>query len=125
MEQKILLKTKAQFATFVESYCAPLRQYYSSSASKVYFPEKVSSCYSDEIANIENFARPLWALSGLFQYTDDTESVKTVLDMIKHGVSEDDPLYWGEIQPYSQIIVELPSIALFLYVHKEYYRVLS
>lgn len=67
------------------------------------------AAYPDEIAQMEAFARPLWAIVPML--AGDCEGVEPLWahwrEGIINGVNPDHPEYWGEVEDYDQRLVEM------------------
>ncbi len=65
--------------------------------------------YPPEIAEMEAFARPLWAIVPML--AGGCEAVEPIWaawkEGIIHGVDPDHPEYWGEVEDYDQRLVEM------------------
>ena len=73
--------------------------------------------YPEKAMAIEKFARPLWGMCW------DSEVPEDQIEAIRLSIAEccapSSAYYWGRMEDYSQIAVEILPIALFLHNKKE------
>ena len=110
------LLTKQDYLDLAEDLCRPLLPCFTPNESTVHLPHRFRSNNRDEEESVECFSRPLWGMAGLVKNRDH-ELGKTICRMIKNGINPDFDTYWGKLEDYSQIIVEMPAIAFFLYTN--------
>ena len=114
------LHSKEDYMQFAEELLKPLYKYYEKGESSIKLPNVVKSTYESRIVNIESFSRPLWALANIVN--GDEILRRKIIDMIQRGTNPDDSQYWGKIDDNNHIIVEVPAIAWFLFVQREYIK---
>lgn len=69
--------------------------------------------YSENIANIEAFARVLWGLAPYLSGGGSNEQMENIyLRGITKGTDPKAPEYWGTPDDYSQLFVEMAAISL-------------
>ena len=112
------LLTKQDYLDLAADLCRPLLPCFTPNESTVHLPHRFRSNNHDDEEAIESFSRPLWGMVGLVK-NGDYELGKTICTMIKNGTNPDSDTYWGKIEDYSQIIVEMPAIAFFLFANPE------
>ncbi|KAH7230195.1 uncharacterized protein BKA55DRAFT_598966 [Fusarium redolens] len=91
----------------------PLEQYRSKSKARVKLYPSTAAAFDDVAAQLEGFARPLWAISGLVD-KDIDPSMRSWIRGIEAGVDPDNPEYWGHLRSFDQRMVEMESIAFAL-----------
>ncbi|ENH64097.1 hypothetical protein FOC1_g10004364 [Fusarium oxysporum f. sp. cubense race 1] len=91
----------------------PLEQYRSKSKARVKLYPSTAAGFDDVAAQLEGFARPLWAISGLVDKSTDP-SLRSWLRGIEAGVDPENPEYWGHLGSFDQRMVEMESIAFAL-----------
>jgi len=123
MKERMLnnpLHTKEDYMQFAQELLNPLYIYYEKGKSSIKLPNAVRATYGSHEANIESFSRPLWALAFI---ANENETLRRKLvDMIKKGTNPAGPEYWGKVDGNSQIVVEVPAIAWFLFIHRTYIK---
>lgn len=108
---------KSRFLEVACEMCRPIFDCYSPDASTVVLPNRVKAHYTDEIADFECFARPLWAAAAIVR-NGNRKLGKTIFSMIRNGVNPNSENYWGRMSDYDHKIVETASVAWFLYVNR-------
>ncbi|TVY68480.1 hypothetical protein Focb16_v002151 [Fusarium oxysporum f. sp. cubense] len=91
----------------------PLDQYRSKSKARVKLYPSTAAGFDDVAAQLEGFARPLWAISGLVDKSTDP-SLRSWLRGIEAGVDPENPEYWGHLGSFDQRMVEMESMAFAL-----------
>ncbi|CVK96255.1 uncharacterized protein FMAN_14081 [Fusarium mangiferae] len=91
----------------------PLGQYRSKSKARVKLFPSTAAGFDDVAAQLEGFARPLWAISSLVDKSTDP-SLRSWLRGIEAGVDPENPEYWGHLGSFDQRMVEMESIAFAL-----------
>ena len=74
--------------------------------------------YTKATSEVEAFLRPLWGL-GPYATQNVTETLETYLQGIIAGTDPTSPSYWGDVQSYDQLIVEMASLSTFILLNKE------
>ncbi len=115
----IPLDSKKDFEKAFLKLYDPLRMYIDNKSSFVYLPNYTATTYSNKKLGIESFARILWGLGPYLSQVDDEITINMVGNKIINGVSPQSEYYWGDLENYDQISVEMPPIALFLYFTKD------
>ncbi|KAM0490323.1 hypothetical protein ACHAP8_011655 [Fusarium lateritium] len=91
----------------------PLEPYRSISKARVKLYPSTAAGFDDVAAQLEGFARPLWAISALID-KDADPSLRSWIKGIEAGVDPSSPEYWGRLGSFDQRMVEMESIAFAL-----------
>lgn len=113
-----MLNSRDDYFEFANRIFRPVLNYYDESTASAVFPNRYVSSYENRTADIEAFARPLWAFAGISK-NGDRELTDTIFQIIKKGIDPQSKGYWGKQRPHHQLIVELPSILFFCHENKE------
>jgi hypothetical protein len=117
--RNISIKTKEDFEKVFLKLYEPLKQYIETNSSYICLPNYVATTYSDKKQNIESFARVLWGLGPYLSQSDDEYTINMIGKKILLGVSPQSEFYWGRLEDFDQLSVEMPPIALFIYFTKD------
>ncbi|HIT68291.1 MAG TPA: DUF2264 domain-containing protein [Candidatus Aphodomonas merdavium] len=102
------LRTRADVERAAVSLIEPLLPLLSPGKARLHLGD-TGAVYPDEIAQMEAFARPLWAIVPML--AGGCKSVGAIWECwregIIHGVDPDSPEYWGEVVDYDQRLVEM------------------
>ncbi|MDH6363964.1 hypothetical protein M2139_000949 [Enterococcus sp. PF1-24] len=74
--------------------------------------------YNEETREVEAFMRPLWGYAP-YLTQGDSSFLNTFLAGIIAGTDPKHPDYWGEVQDFDQLIVEMASLSTTLLLNKE------
>lgn len=74
--------------------------------------------YTEPRQEVEAFLRPLWGL-GPYLVDNDTPFLEQYLDGIIAGTNPQSKDYWGEVEDFDQLIVEMASLSTLLLLNKE------
>jgi hypothetical protein len=97
----------------------PLERYKSPLEARIKLPVATGANFSEDAAQLEGFARPLWLVANLHgngSPTQDGSDLEAV-DLtswargLRHGVDPSSPEYWGDVGDADQRMVEMESIA--------------
>ncbi|CEI67993.1 hypothetical protein FVEN_g7734 [Fusarium venenatum] len=91
----------------------PLKSYRSTSEARVKLYPSTAAGFDDVAAQLEGFARPLWAISALIDNGADP-SICSWIKGIEAGVDPSSSEYWGQLGSFDQRMVEMESIAFAL-----------
>ncbi|KAM0551173.1 hypothetical protein ACHAPJ_008515 [Fusarium lateritium] len=91
----------------------PLDAYRSTSKARVKLYPSTAAGFDDVAAQLEGFARPLWAISALID-EDVDPALRSWIKGIEAGVDPNNPEYWGQLGSFDQRMVEMESIAFAL-----------
>ncbi|KAI0860069.1 hypothetical protein F4860DRAFT_515330 [Xylaria cubensis] len=97
----------------------PLESYKSAGKARIKIATATGAGFSETAAQLEGFARPLWALAELLSLKarEPTSLDLQELDLeswitgLKNGVDPASPEYWGDVSDSDQRMVEMESIA--------------
>lgn len=102
------LRTRADVERAAVALIKPLLPLLSPGKARLHLGD-TGAVYPDDIAQMEAFARPLWAIVPML--AGGCASVGPLWDCwregIIHGVDPDSPEYWGEVTDYDQRLVEM------------------
>jgi hypothetical protein len=91
----------------------PLERYRSKAKARVKLYPSTAAGFDDVAAQLEGFARPLWAISALFVEGTDPFTGSWIRG-IEAGADPASPEYWGQLASFDQRMVEMESIAFAL-----------
>lgn len=105
-------KTRADYLRAASALVRPLIQYRSPLAARIKLPSSNGAGFSETAAQLEGFARPLWAIPHLLQScaVPDPE-LRRWIEGLKAGTDPHSGEYWGDLRDYDQRMVEMESIA--------------
>lgn len=101
----------------------PLEQYKSTEKARIKLATLSGAGFSETAAQLEGFARPLWAVAYLSKLKDEgTENLsldgdvrlETWVQGLRAGTDPESKEYWGDITDFDQKMVEMESIAISL-----------
>lgn len=113
------LRNRDDLVRAASALIAPLNPHKSSAKARIRFPFQSGAAFDDVAAQLEGFARPLFAASPLLMYGGDPAyegalGLNTWIEGIAAGVDPASPEYWGDIEDGDQRMVETESIAFAL-----------
>lgn len=112
------LQTRMDLVAAMGRLLAPLDRYRSSGCARVRLAP-TGAIFDHGAAELEGFARPLWALAAASAGGDaavDWRPYRTGLD---NGTNPAHPEYWGDLRDVDQRLVELAAIGFALFAAKE------
>ncbi|KDN69319.1 putative conserved hypothetical protein [Colletotrichum sublineola] len=102
----------------------PLLPYFSPAKGRIRVPVSSAAHFDETAAQLEGFARPLWAVGALllgYDSTSDPELLKSIDDVVQpwvdgfvSGTDPDNPDYWGKINDNDQRMVEAEILSFAL-----------
>ena len=111
------------------SLLKPLLPYFSPGKARIRIPVSTAAHFDEAAAQLEGFARPLWAIGALaltIGTITDEQLLAQVHSIIEpwmqgfaNGTDPDHPEYWGAIGDKDQRMVEAETIAFGLLAHHE------
>ncbi|KAF4463988.1 hypothetical protein FALBO_9184 [Fusarium albosuccineum] len=94
----------------------PLERYKSPAGARVKLYPSTAAGFDDVAAQLEGFARPLWAIATMLNEdsSQDLGELQSWIRGLKAGVDPQSPEYWGSLGSFDQRMVEMESIAFAL-----------
>ncbi|KAH6675843.1 hypothetical protein B0J14DRAFT_587427 [Halenospora varia] len=114
------LRTRADLATAVYALLAPLISYQSPKGARIRLPVSTAAHFDETAAQLEGFARPLWAIAALLASADASLPVDERLEGWIDGFAVGtDPAssveeYWGDVSDTDQRMVEIEILGFAL-----------
>src|SRR3569833_1007970 len=120
------LRTHAALVTATLALLRPLHPYFSASHSRIRLPVATGAHFDETAAQLEGFARPLWAVGALLTLLANSTTtsshtpaaaeieatIQPWLEGLRTGPNPADPAsYWGAIEPTDQRMVEAEIIS--------------
>ncbi|KAJ5960410.1 uncharacterized protein N7479_007560 [Penicillium vulpinum] len=108
-----------------------LESYFSPGNARVQLPVCSGAHFDETAAQLEGFARPIWAVAAVAKSSDLPDSkvsayIHRLVEGIANGVNPDHPEYWGTIGDWDQRMVEAEPISFALLIApKTFYEPLS
>jgi hypothetical protein len=96
-----------------------LKPYQSPGGARIKLPLNTGTCCDEVAAQLEGFARPLWAIGSLLIgecLTDEEyeDIAQPYIQGLANGTDPSHPEYWGEVGKNDQRVVEMEMIAFVL-----------
>ncbi|KAL4924100.1 DUF2264 domain-containing protein [Aspergillus undulatus] len=108
-------KTRSDLVQAATALLSALEPYRSKSRARIKVPVATAAGFDEAAAQLEGFARPLWAVPFLF---GETANKRLHLDRwvygLQAGADPDRREYWGDLGDFDQRMVEQESIAIAL-----------
>lgn len=111
------LRTRADVVRAASALVAPLNHHKSPAKARIRFPFQTGAGFDEIAAQLEGFARPLFAVTPLLLHDrdlDESLGLSSWIEGIAAGVDPESSEYWGEIDDFDQRMVETESIAFAL-----------
>lgn len=109
------LRTRQDVVRATEAFLKPLLDYFSAAGARVRLPVGSGAHFDETAAQLEGFARPLWAIGALLMSGEpNRDLVHPWIDGLETGSDPDHPEYWGTIKDYDQRMVEAGMISFSL-----------
>lgn len=110
------LKTRADLLRATRCLIEPLTRYRSKEGARVKLRPATAAAFDDVAAQLEGFARPLWAISAILESSQGNShnEIGAWIHGIKAGVDPKSLEYWGDLGDFDQRMVEMESIAFAL-----------
>lgn len=103
--------TKQEYSAWMHRLLDPLKGLYSEGGARLHLGE-TGVTYSADVAEMEGFSRPLWALVPFWHGGGrDPEFENIYRRGLAHGTDPHHPEYWGGFGDYDQRFVEMAAIA--------------
>lgn len=108
------MNTVIEYRQLLLSLLEPLKPYYSASKARVKL-DGGGATYSQDVIELEAFARPLWGLVPFWIGGErDVEFEKIYIEGLTNGSDRTSPDYWGDCSDSDQRFVEMAPIAFAL-----------
>ncbi|KAF4956407.1 hypothetical protein FSARC_11610 [Fusarium sarcochroum] len=109
------LETRDDVIRATEALLRPLIPYMSPNKGRVKLPQATGTHFDETAAQLEGFARPLWAIGALLMgRSSNIELIQPWLDGLEAGTDPDNTDYWGPIKSFDQRMVEAEMISFTL-----------
>lgn len=118
------LESRDDFIEAIIALISPLNKYFSPDKSRIRIPVATGAHFDESAAQLEGFARPLWAIAPLLYGYDSItnkdlaarvdELVQPWVDGFIAGTDPEHPEYWGAMNHMDQRMVEAEMIAFAL-----------
>lgn len=109
------LRTRADLVRAAAALIAPLDSHKSPAKARIRFPFQTAAGFDEISAQLEGFARPLFAVAPLLlndrDALDESLGLSSWVEGIAAGVDPESPEYWGDIGGFDQRMVETESLA--------------
>ncbi|KAK1579653.1 uncharacterized protein LY79DRAFT_522310 [Colletotrichum navitas] len=115
------LRTRSDLIRASLALLRPLLPHFSPAKGRIRVPVSSAAHFDETAAQLEGFARPLWAVGALllgYNSTTDPELLKSINEVVQpwidgfvSGTDPEHPDYWGEINDRDQRMVEAEIIA--------------
>ncbi|KAM0331307.1 hypothetical protein ACHAQA_002977 [Verticillium albo-atrum] len=114
------LATRADLVRAASALLAPLHAHKSPSAARIRLAPATGAAFDDLAAQLEGFARPLFAVAPLLLHGDgDAEQLRTWVRGLAVGTDPTGGEYWGVVGDVDQRMVEMESVAFALLLAPE------
>jgi hypothetical protein len=112
-------KTHADFKTASISLLRALKQYQSPHGARIKLPLSTGTHFDDVAAQLEGYARALWAVGALLHLNivsqdESQELIEPYARGLANGTDPDHPEYWGPVVLRDQRMVEMEIISFVL-----------
>jgi hypothetical protein len=110
-------RTRDDLVTAVYALLTPLISYQSARSARIRLPVGTGAHFDEKAAQLEGFARPLWAIGALLASHDKNAPIdKRLQGWIRGMAAGADPLsgdreYWGDVADIDQRMVEVEILA--------------
>lgn len=119
------LRTRLDLLQAASALIAPLDHHKSPAKARIRFPFQTGAGFDEVAAQLEGFARPLFAIAPLLMNygsagsQEESPGLSSWAEGLAAGVNPESPEYWGEIGDIDQRMVETESIAFALLLSPE------
>lgn len=110
-------RTHADFVRAALSLITPLEAYKSPHSARIKIATSTGAGFSETAAQLEGFARPLWAVAHLVSSDVAPAQLESWIVGFRAGTDPQSPEYWGDLRGFDQRMVEMESIAYALLSH--------
>lgn len=106
-----MLNSKQDFQGITMDYLNPLKRHYSEGSARLSIGS-FSASYGKDVAEVEAWTRPLWALASYLNGGGhDAEFEKIYLNGLINGTDPNHKEYWGLVEDGDQRLCEMPALA--------------
>ena len=112
-------QTRADFKSASIALLRALKPYQSSGGARIRLPLVTGTHFDDVAAQLEGFARALWAIAALMHASSVTEEefkelIEPYVNGLANGTNPEHPEYWGPVVLRDQRMVEMEIISFAL-----------
>jgi hypothetical protein len=112
-------QTRDQFQAAARTLVHSLIPYQSSGGARIKLPLATGTHFDDVAAQLEGYARPLWAIGALqhskaLSAAEEKETIEPFARGMANGTDPDHPEYWGPVVLRDQRMVEMEIISFAL-----------
>lgn len=109
-------KTRDDVLRAAEALLTPLTKCFSPGKARIRIPHATGAHFDETAAQLEGFARPLWAIGALLMGRSEfnNDLYQPWFDGFEAGTDPDHPEYWGPIGDYDQRMVEAEMVSFAL-----------
>lgn len=108
-------RTRSDLVRAIAALLKPLEQHKSPQKAFIKLSTGTAAGFDEVSAQLEGFARPLWAIASLLAATSDADSlgmdVGSWVSGLRAGTNPASSEYWGDLDDFDQRMVEMESIA--------------
>ncbi|PIG83918.1 hypothetical protein AARAC_001869 [Aspergillus arachidicola] len=108
-------QTRSDLVRASAALLSPLEQYKSSHKALIKLSTDTAAGFDEVSAQLEGFARPLWAIASLLAPASSADSLGLNVDSwacgLRVGTNPASSEYWGDLGDFDQRMVEMESIA--------------
>ncbi|CAI7674582.1 unnamed protein product [Penicillium pancosmium] len=116
-------RTRSDLVRASAALLKPLDQHKSSEKAFIKLSADTAAGFDEVSAQLEGFARPLWAIASLLAPTSNADSLGIDVDSwvsgLQAGTNPASSEYWGDVGDFDQRMVEMESIAYALLIAPE------
>ncbi|KAK2805777.1 hypothetical protein FQN50_006053 [Emmonsiellopsis sp. PD_5] len=109
------LQTRSDLLKAAVALLKPLKQYRSPANARIKIATDTAAGFDEVAAQLEGFARPLWAVASLLNDDEEREGeeigLNSWIEGIIAGTDRNSSEYWGDVGDFDQRMVEMESIA--------------
>ncbi|KAE8164111.1 hypothetical protein BDV40DRAFT_311167 [Aspergillus tamarii] len=115
-----LFRDKGDLIVATKALVQPLEPYFSPGQARVQLPIYSGAHFDEAAADLEGFARPIWAIAAASTESSTTadptlkEYAERLVSGLANGVDPAHPEYWGAIDDWDQRMVEAEAISFAL-----------
>lgn len=123
------LRTRDDLIRGTIALLKPLLPYFSPGKARIRLPVSTAAHFDEAAADLEGFARPLWAVGALSLAAGTVKDERLrseIVDLVElwitgltNGTDPQHSEYWGDILDTDQRMVEAEIVAFFLLAHQE------